>query len=721
MRHLLTCAMLLCAASFCFAQSLSPLSPEFLATIQDDDPNPLPRGMTPAERAMPLPIPPTQHFLRGGPSGTVYCPPEYAQNEGLLINWGSFNSILTNMAVGITSGDPDAIVYVVVSSSSEQSSATSTLSAAGADMSRVEFITRTTDSVWIRDYGPRFIFEDAERAIIDHTYNRPRPNDNLFNNYLSTLWGETQYDIPLTHGGGNFHLFANGEGFMTDLILNENSGLTEQQVKDYYQQYQNLDVTIYPGFPTSFDSTQHIDMWMLPVDDYEVIIGQYSSSTGAPYTITEGAVADLASRGYTIHRTPGWQSGGTHYTYTNAVIMNDVVAMPTFSGYSANNAQALSTFQTAFQDRSVFTVDCSDIIGYAGAMHCIMMHVPEVDPDDMLVSPDENLVSSGQVGGPFTPTQIVYTVTNTTAAALDYEVTKTVDWLDIANASGTIPADSSVDVTVALNAAADALWHGTHTDTLVFTNLTTGVGDTTRDVSLDVDAKVQQFNFTFDSDPGWTTEGQWGFGTPLGYGSHNGDPSSGYTGANVYGYNLAGDYANGMDEYALTSTAIDCSDMTDVELRFWRWLGVERDPFDHAYVRVSNNGTTWTTLWANPGGTLSDSAWNQMTLDISAVADNQPTVYLRWTMGTTDSGTTYPGWNVDDVEIWAVGAPPAECPEDLNGDDTVNLADLQLLLAAYGSQSGDGNWNADADFDESGTIDLADLQQLLAVYGSTCS
>ena len=720
MKHLLTCAVLLCAAPLCLAQNLDPVPPEFLATIQDDDPNPLPRGMTPAEQALPLPVPPTEHFLRGAPSGTVYCPPEYAQNEGMLIRWGSFNAILTAMAVGITSGDSDAIIYVVVSGSSEQSSATSTLSAAGADMSRVQFITRTTDSVWIRDYGPRFIFEDADRAIIDHTYNRPRPNDNLFNNYLATLWGEAQYDIPLTHGGGNFHLFANGDGFMTDLILDENSGLTEQQVKDYYQQYQNLDVTIYPGFPTSFDSTRHIDMWMLPVDDYEVIIGQYSASTGSPYTITENAAANMTSRGYAVHRTPGWQSGGTHYTYTNAVVMNDVVAMPTFSGYSAYNAQALSTFQTAFENRSVFTVDCSDIIGYAGAMHCIMMHVPEINPDDMLVSPDENLVSSGQVGGPFSPSQIVYTVRNATAAPLDYLVTKTVDWLDITNASGTIPADSTVDVTVAFNAAAEELWHGTHTDTLVFTNLTSGVGDTTRAVSLDVDAKTLQVRFPFDSDPGWTTEGLWGFGVPQGLGSHNGDPSAGYTGYNVYGYNLAGDYSTNMAEYALTSTALDCSEMTNVELRFWRWLGVERDPFDHARVKISTNGATWATIWSNPGGTLSDSAWNQMAIDISAIADNQPTVYLRWTMGTTDSSTTYPGWNIDDVELWAVGAPPAGCPEDLSGDEIIDLSDLQLLLAAYGAQPGDANWNADADFDASGTVDLADLQQLLTVYGTDC-
>ena len=48
--------------------------------------------------------------------------------------------------------------------------------------------------------------------------------------------------------------------------------------------------------------------------------------------------------------------------------------------------------------------------------------------------------------------------------------------------------------------------------------------------------------FNFDSNPGWTTEGQWAYGMPTGGGSHYMDPTSGYTGSNVYGYNLAGDY-----------------------------------------------------------------------------------------------------------------------------------------------------------------------------------
>jgi hypothetical protein len=220
-----------------------------------------------------------------------------------------------------------------------------------------------------------------------------------------------------------------------------------------------------------------------------------------------------------------------------------------------------------------------------------------------------------------------------------------------------------------------------------------------------------------DSDPGWSIEGQWAFGQPTGGGTHNGDPSSGHTGDNVYGYNLAGDYSNNMALYSLTTTAIDCSDLLLTELHFWRWLGVERAPFDAASIEISNDGVNWTPLWANPTSTIADHEWTEMVFDISATADDQPTVYVRWGMGPTDGGTTYPGWNIDDVEIWGVDTSEP-CEGDLDGDGDVDLSDLSQLLANYGMTS--GAEYEDGDLDGDGDVDLNDLSALLAVYGTTC-
>ncbi len=160
--------------------------------------------------------------------------------------------------------------------------------------------------------------------------------------------------------------------------------------------------------------------------------------------------------------------------------------------------------------------------------------------------------------------------------------------------------------------------------------------------------------WNFDNDPGWSTEGQWAFGTPTGGGSYCGDPNSGYTGSNVYGYNLNGDYSDNMPAYYLTTTPINCSGYENIYLTFMRWLGVESSYWDKAAVEVSNNGITWTTVWANSTNSICDGAWVPVTYDISTVADFQPTVYIRWSMGPTDSSVVYPGWNIDDVKIISI-------------------------------------------------------------------
>jgi hypothetical protein len=214
-----------------------------------------------------------------------------------------------------------------------------------------------------------------------------------------------------------------------------------------------------------------------------------------------------------------------------------------------------------------------------------------------------------------------------------------------------------------------------------------------------------------DVDPGWSTQGLWAFGSPAGGGGEYGgpDPDSGYTGPNVYGYNLSGDYENNLPERHLTSSAIDCSQLVGTTLRFQRWLGVEQPAYDHAYVRVSVNGTNWTTVWSNDAE-ITDGAWSLQEFDISAIADGQPTVYLRWTMGTTDVGWRYCGWNIDDVEVFGLSCDDG-CPADVDGSGTVDVVDLLAVLAAWGDDGVPEDVNGD------GVVDVLDLLDVLAAWG----
>lgn len=361
----------------------------YLETIRDDDPAPLPRDLAAHER-VPSWQPPA--FPTEAPGGHLRAPAEYEGNEGILIRWGSYNALHTAMVVPLTTADPPTDVWIVVAGASQQQSARNVLEGGGADLARVHFITAPSDSVWIRDYGPRFIQHEGRRAIVDHVYNRSfRPDDDDVPLVIGDAWDEPVYELPLVHGGGNFHLFRDREAFMTRLVANENPGLSEAEIVADFRDYEGLDVTLVDPFPQSYDSTQHIDMWLLPLGDRKVLIGAYDPSEGGgvPNAVTEAVADELASRRYTVFRTPGWNDFGTHYTYTNSVIVNQVVLICRFDGYEQENAAALATYEQALPDHVIVPVDCSGIIHSAGAIHCIVMHVPDLlfrdDSDDPIL------------------------------------------------------------------------------------------------------------------------------------------------------------------------------------------------------------------------------------------------------------------------------------------------------------------------------------------------
>lgn len=378
MRTLAACCLLLTFASSAAVAAPRTVDPAYLATLRDDNANMLPRNLAPHEINLPRLAPPSAP--RVPPIGPVRAQAEYEANHGILIRWGGYDALQTSMVVPLTTATPPATVWVVVSGSAQQASASSMLTTGMANMAHVRFITAPTDSVWIRDYGPRFIDDWGKRAISDHTYNRPRPNDNNFPSVFAAQFDEAIYDLPLEHGGGNFHLFRGREAYMTRLIANENPSFTEQEIKDAYLEYQGLELTLTDPLPASYDSTQHIDMWMLPLGDDKVMIGEYAASEGGgvPKTVTDATASLMQSRGYTVYRTPGWRSGGAHYTYTNSVIVNQTVLVCQFTGQTTRNAQAVATFEAALPDHDVVTVNCSSIITQAGAIHCIVMHVPDL-------------------------------------------------------------------------------------------------------------------------------------------------------------------------------------------------------------------------------------------------------------------------------------------------------------------------------------------------------
>lgn len=57
---------------------------------------------------------------------------------------------------------------------------------------------------------------------------------------------------------------------------------------------------------------------------------------------------------------------------------------------------------------------------------------------------------------------------------------------------------------------------------------------------------------------------------------------------------------------------------------------------------------------------------------------------------------------------------------DVNGDSTVDMTDLGLAGAAFGSSPGDPNWNPEADLDQNNLVDMTDIGLIAQNCGKTC-
>jgi hypothetical protein len=177
----------------------------------------------------------------------------------------------------------------------------------------------------------------------------------------------------------------------------------------------------------------------------------------------------------------------------------------------------------------------------------------------------------------------------------------------------------------------------------------------------------------FDTNPGWTFGGQWEYGTPA-YTSAG--PTAGFTGTSIVGYNLSGPYPNKLTTVYATTPTIDCTGASALTLRFYRWLGLKGG--DTAAIQVSTNGTSWVDVWV-AGGTISDSSWLQVQYSLPSWVNNNPSVRLRWAMGSNNSQNDI-GWNIDDVEVVAGGVMDTTAP-------TATLSVANVTLSGSPSHS----------------------------------
>ncbi len=305
------------------------------------------------------------------PAGEPRFVAEFEPMQGVMIRYPL--GIPTSLVVQLAN---NCQVYCIVSNS-YQSQAQSSFQNAGVNMDRVTFVNAPSDSYWVRDYGPWYIFEDRNPAIVDNIYNRPRPNDDNMSQVFANFWSIPMYGMRLEHTGGNMMEDGRGHGVSDDLVFQENLqdyGFDEENVRQKMNDYLGINpyhVTIDP----QGDYIAHVDCWGKYLAPDKILIAQLPQSNPryqyyeqvAEYFETTNCCWGYPYRVYRVQEPGGY----TLAPYTNSLILNKTVYVPLGTNNTYNN-DALAVYQEAMPGYEIVGVPSSGYSGWENtdALHC---------------------------------------------------------------------------------------------------------------------------------------------------------------------------------------------------------------------------------------------------------------------------------------------------------------------------------------------------------------
>lgn len=146
---------------------------------------------------------------------------------------------------------------------------------------RVEILVESSNSPWIRDYGPIYVRRSDGTAIaMDAIYDEVRPGfgdrkqDELIPFLLGSEMDVPTYRPPLVLAGGNFSTDGQGLCFTSTATILENGG--NREVTDLvFSRYFGCSEVVYLEALPGSETTKHIDMFFRIADRNTYLLGEY--------------------------------------------------------------------------------------------------------------------------------------------------------------------------------------------------------------------------------------------------------------------------------------------------------------------------------------------------------------------------------------------------------------------------------------------------------------
>lgn len=338
------------------------------------------------------PLDPEKSFIPQPPPGPVRTMGEWEEIQALVLTWTDYIDIL----VEITRHAVEETRVIIIASN--PTAVINRLNAESISMDNVTVVQRSTNSIWIRDYGPWAIYQNEVDSLMiaDWTYNRPRPQDDTSPAAVATYLGLPIFEATappynFVHTGGNHLTDGVNTAFSSDLLFDENPDKTEAEIDNIAQLYMGVDNYVkFRSLP--YDGIHHLDMHIRLLDEETIMFGAYPEGVADGPQI-ESNIRQLLSQETTafgnryrvlslpmppdqFNRYP--DDGGYYRTYTNSIFLNKTILVPTYE--EQYDTTALRIYRENLPGYKVVGINCNQIIPALGALHCITKTVGVNDP-----------------------------------------------------------------------------------------------------------------------------------------------------------------------------------------------------------------------------------------------------------------------------------------------------------------------------------------------------
>jgi len=330
-------------------------------------------------------------------------PAEWETHDAIWLSWphdpitfpGRVEKVEGTYAQIIAAIHKSETVNLFVKDEQMKSRATEILKRKNIDLTKIAFHVHNYADVWFRDYGPIFIKNQTNLAMVHWIFNawggkyEELAKDTRIPELINKKLDLARFTPGIILEGGSIDVNGKGTLMTTEQCLlnkNRNAHLSKEQIETYLKDYLGVAHIIWLKDGIVGDDTDgHVDDIARFVNPTTVLCAyeeDQNDENHAPlkenYELLMNAT-DQDGNKLEVIKLPmpgcvGDAEGRLPASYANFYIGNKTVIVPAFG--HENDKKALAIIQKAFPDRKAVGINCTDLVHGLGAIHCISQQQP---------------------------------------------------------------------------------------------------------------------------------------------------------------------------------------------------------------------------------------------------------------------------------------------------------------------------------------------------------